>query len=239
MSAGYVCAGRTAAGNVRRQNQDAILLREDVGLWAVADGLGGHSAGEVASRMVVERLGTLPRRGGVVDFVEGIDTALGEVNAELRALARCRGVDVIGSTVVMLVHDADLLLCGWVGDSRAYLFESGVLHPLTRDHVAGCADGAARSGWYAPASGVLTRAIGADDLLFVDWMVLRRRPGQCVLLCSDGINKELDDAEIAAHCRRAAEPHTLVASLFDSALARAGRDNISAIVLRLEDAAWP
>ena len=81
MSAGYVCAGRTAAGKMRRQNQDAILLREDVGLWAVADGLGGHSAGEVASRMVIERLGALPRRGGVVDFVEGIDAALGAVNA--------------------------------------------------------------------------------------------------------------------------------------------------------------
>ncbi|AVY67429.1 PP2C family protein-serine/threonine phosphatase [Xanthomonas translucens] len=239
MSAGYVCAGRTAAGNVRRQNQDAILLREDVGLWAVADGLGGHSAGEVASHMVIERLGALPRRGGVVDFVEGIDAALGEVNAELRALARRRSVDVIGSTVVMLLHDADLLLCGWVGDSRAYLFESGVLHPLTRDHVVGCDDGAARSGRHAPASGVLTRAIGADDLLCVDWMVLQRRPGQCVLLCSDGINKELDDTEIAAHCRRAADPHTLVARLFDSALARAGRDNVSAIVLRLDDAASP
>ena len=86
-------------------------------------------------------------------------------------------MDVIGSTVVMLVHDAYLLLCGWVGDSRAYLFESGVLYPLTRDHVAGCDDGAARSDRHAPAAGVLTRAIGADDLLCVDWMVLRRRPG--------------------------------------------------------------
>ena len=237
MSERYVSVGRTMPGNVRRQNQDAILLRDDLGLWAVADGLGGHSAGEEASHLVVERLGALNRRGSVADFVEGIDAALSEVNTELRAMARLRGVDVIGSTVVVLVHDADLLLCGWVGDSRAYLFESGRLSQLTHDHVAGNdpAD-TTRYDPRAPAAGMLTRAVGADDELHVDWMVLGRRPGQYLLLCSDGINKELDDEEIAAYFSEVADPQALLTRLFDTALGRAGRDNVSAVVVRLDAA---
>lgn len=233
MSQGYVSAGRTEQGNVRRQNEDAILLRDDLGLWAVADGLGGHSAGDVASRMVVEALGELRREGDLASFVDAIDTQLSQVNQQLRALARARRVDVIASTVVVLVHDKEMLMCGWVGDSRAYAFEEGRLQLLTRDHVAGDKDELTRVGGSQPAGGALTRAIGADDALYVDWMVCARRPGQHFLLCSDGINKELSDDDIAAHCRRERQPSALLARLFDTALGRAGRDNISAVALRL------
>ncbi|RBC04946.1 serine/threonine-protein phosphatase, partial [Xanthomonas oryzae pv. oryzae] len=218
MSASYVSAGRTEQGNVRRRNEDAILLRDDLGLWAVADGLGGHSAGDLASRMVVDALGALRRDGDLARFVDAIDAQLSQVNRQLRALARARRVDVIASTVVVLVHDHELLMCGWVGDSRAYAFEEGRLQLLTRDHVAGDKDDLTQVGRAQPAGGVLTRAIGADDALYVDWMVCARRPGQHYLLCSDGINKELSDAEIAAHCRRAHQPAALVARLFDTAL---------------------
>ncbi|MCF5965405.1 protein phosphatase 2C domain-containing protein, partial [Xanthomonas perforans] len=141
--------------------------------------------------------------------------------------------DVIASTVVVLVHDHDLLMCGWVGDSRAYAFEEGQLQLLTRDHVAGDKDELTQVGRAQPAGGALTRAIGADDALYVDWVVRARRPGQHYLLCSDGINKELSDDEIAAHCRREQQPAALVARLFDTALGRAGRDNVSAVALRL------
>jgi protein phosphatase len=234
MTPPYVSAGRTAQGNVRRQNEDAILVRDDLGLWAVADGLGGHSAGDVASRLVVERLGALRRGGDLADFVEAIDAQLHQVNEELRALARGRRVDVIASTVVVLVHDVEFLLCGWVGDSRAYGFEDGRLRLLTRDHVAGEKDEVTRIGHAPAGGGVLTRAVGADEHLYMDWMVAGRRPGQQYLLCSDGINKEISDDEIAAHCRRDAEPSGLVARLFDTALGRAGRDNVSAVALRLD-----
>ncbi|MEP9628670.1 hypothetical protein QYG30_22495, partial [Xanthomonas perforans] len=99
MSACYVSAGRTEQGNVRRQNEDAILLRDDLGLWAVADGLGGHSAGDLASRMVVDALAALRRDGDLASFVDAIDAQLRQVNQQLRALARARRVDVIASTV--------------------------------------------------------------------------------------------------------------------------------------------
>jgi protein phosphatase len=208
-------------------------MRDDLGLWVVADGLGGHSAGDIASRMVVDRLGGMRREGDLADFVDAIDAQLRDVNRELRVLARERQVDVIGTTVVVLVHDHDLVMCGWVGDSRAYAFEADRLHLLTRDHVIGDKDEVTRIGGAPAKGGVLSRAVGADEHLYVDWVVAGRRPDQRFLLCSDGINKEMEDHEIAAHCRRHTDPTTLVARLFDTALGRAGRDNVSAVALRL------
>ncbi|WP_040673223.1 MULTISPECIES: PP2C family protein-serine/threonine phosphatase [Rhodanobacter] len=235
----YVSAGRTVTGKVRKHNEDSILVRDEVGLWVVADGLGGHSAGDYASSMIVERLGALPRSGSALDFIEAIEDTLSQVNAELLQTAAARGVDLIGSTVVVLVHDGDYMLCGWVGDSRVYCFEDGQLRQITRDHVHGGDDDVTHFG--APAtpaqagSGVLTRAVGAEERLFVDWVVAGNRPGMGFVLCSDGINKEMSDAELDDECRRHPQPQDLVASLFDLAMSRAGRDNISAVVVRIQE----
>src|SRR5690606_10594987 len=119
------------------------------------------------------------------------------------------------------------------------VFESGRLRLLTRDHVVGAKNEATRVGAAPSTGGALTRAIGADDHLHVDWVVSVRRPGQQYLLCSDGVNKELSDDEIASCCRRASEPAALVAHLFDAALGRAGRDNVSAVALRLDPRSSP
>jgi len=241
MSVRYLSAGHTDTGKVRRHNEDAILVREDVGLWVVADGLGGHSAGDYASGLIVERLGALPRTGDVFDFIESIEDALAQVNAELRQAAAGRGVDLIGSTVVLLVYDPDFMLCGWVGDSRAYCFENGHLHQITRDHVHGVRDEVTQfAGGAAPAqpqagAGVLTRAVGAEERLFVDWVVAGNRPGMQFVLCSDGINKEMSDAEIDAQCARLQLPGDVLKGLFSLALGRAARDNVSAVVVRLQD----
>ncbi len=239
MTTRYVSAGRTVTGKVRKHNEDAILIRDEVGLWVVADGLGGHSAGDYASTMIVERLGALPRPGSAFDFIETIEDTLVQINADLLQTAATRGVDLIGSTVVVLVQDVDFMLCGWVGDSRAYCFEDGRLRQITRDHVHGGDDDITRFG--APAaspqagSGVLTRAVGAEESLFVDWVVAGNRPGMAFVLCSDGINKEMSDAELDDECRRHPQPPDLVGSLFDLAMSRAGRDNISAVVVRIQE----
>ena len=105
MTTRYVSAGRTVTGKIRKHNEDVILVREEVGLWVVADGLGGHSAGDYASNLIVERLGALPRQGNVFDFIEAIEDSLVRINADLLETAATRGVDLIGSTVVILVHD--------------------------------------------------------------------------------------------------------------------------------------
>jgi protein phosphatase len=239
MTTRYVSAGRTVTGKVRGHNEDAILVRDEVGLWVVADGLGGHSAGDYASNMIVERLGALPRNGSIFDFIESIEDALVQINLDLLQTAATRGVDLIGSTIVILVHDRDFTLCGWVGDSRAYCFENDRLRQITRDHVHGGEDDVTQFGSNAapPAagSGVLTRAVGAEDQLFVDWVVAGSRPGMAFVLCSDGINKEMSDAELDDECRRHPQPQDLVAELFDVALSRAARDNISAVVVRLQE----
>ena len=238
MTTYFQSAGHSETGKVRRHNEDAILVREDIGLWVVADGLGGHAAGDYASRMIVERLGALDRRGSVYDFIETIEDSLQQINADLRAAALERCVDVIGSTVVVLVHDKDFVLCGWVGDSRAYVFEDGRLRQLTRDHVQGDKSDVTQFGPSPsppqPGSGVLTRAIGAEERLFLDWVVAGSRPDMQFVLCSDGVNKELSDDELDHACRRHRDPHVLLAHLFETAMSRAARDNISAVTVRLQ-----
>jgi protein phosphatase len=240
---GFVSAGRTETGKVRHRNEDAILVRDDLGLWVVADGVGGHAAGDYASALIVGRLAALTRDGDVYDFIEAIEDALVQVNAELRDAALARAADVIASTVVVLVHAGPFMLCGWAGDSRAYVCEDGVLRQLTRDHVYGVKSEVTQFG--APAQsqggGALTRAIGAEDALVLDWVVAGSRAGMQFLLCSDGINKELSDAELAtelAH-REDAEPHERLTRLFAQALERPARDNLSAVIVRLDEPRAP
>jgi protein phosphatase len=238
----YHSAGRSEVGHVRRHNEDAILLGDDTGLWAVADGLGGHAAGDFASTLITERLGALPRCHDLADRMDAIDDELLRINRQLRLAARDRRVDAIASTVVVLLHSRELVACGWVGDSRAYRFDDGRLEQLTRDHVHGArssdvtrfGQGVVAATPSVPA-GVLTRAVGAEDDLFVDWVISPRRAGMRFVLCSDGINKELSDAEIETLCRRHTDPDQLMQSMVVEALARAGRDNISAVVVRLDE----
>ena len=110
MTLHFQSSGRTETGKVRRRNEDSILVRDDAGLWVVADGLGGHSAGDYASGMIVERLAALPRDGDIYEFIEAIEDTLVGINTDLRRTAQQRGTDIIGSTVVLLVHDKDLML---------------------------------------------------------------------------------------------------------------------------------
>ncbi|GAC1625600.1 MAG: serine/threonine-protein phosphatase [Nevskia sp.] len=228
-------AGRTETGYVRRRNEDAILLRDDLGLWLVADGLGGHAAGDRASGLIVERLSALTRDGSLLDFVEAIEDRLAEVNRELRATAVQQGVGLIGSTVVLLVAGPDFMLCGWVGDSRCYCRDDGCLRLMTRDHVVGAdpaGDSAAASA-AAAGSAALTRAVGADPRLLIDWVVAPSAPGTLFLLCSDGLNKEMSDAEIGREMVVGAPSRTVCDRLIGCALARGARDNVSAVVVTL------
>lgn len=233
-------SGRSETGKVRRCNEDAILLRDDAGLWVVADGLGGHTAGDLASRMIVERLAALPRPQELCDFIDAIEDALEDVNADLIRIADERGIDLIGSTVVVLVHDRDVVLCGWVGDSRAYAFDHRRLRQITVDHVHGQKEDVTRFGGVTqpdqPPPGALTRAVGAQPELFVDWVIAASGCDATFVLCSDGINKEIGDEELDLECGRARDPERLVRRLFELALQRTARDNVSAIAVCFEEA---
>jgi protein phosphatase len=233
----YLSAGRTETGRVRRVNEDAILLADGPGLWVVADGLGGHTAGDFASQLVTCRLGALRFRGDLAGQIEAVEDEMNTVNRLLRDAARQHGVDIIASTVVVLVHAREMVACGWAGDSRGYCFDDDRLRQLTRDHVHDVGDDVTRIGdrEARTMAGALTRAVGADEELHMDWVITRRHPGMGFVLCSDGINKELADSEIEAECRRHKAPSALVDGLVDSALSRGGRDNISAVAVWLDE----
>jgi protein phosphatase len=232
----WVSAAATHTGCVRSANQDAYLDRPDLGLWAVADGMGGHSDGALASRAIVEKLGLLahPRHlGTAARAVRGI---LQAVNQGL--LARAEALldgDIIGSTVVALVavggHGAIL----WVGDSRAYRLRDGVLAQLTTDHsqVQAMIDAELLSPERADGhalSNVLLRAVGSDTYLDVDGKIEQLRAGDRYLLCSDGLFRELDNEALTAALGQL-PPAECTKSLVQRACDLGGRDNVTAVVI--------
>jgi serine/threonine protein phosphatase PrpC len=126
----FLSVGRTHEGRVRALNEDAFLNRPDIGLWAVADGMGGHDHGEVASGRVIEELSRVGAADSAFAFCESVTEALGRAN---EALAGAAG-QMSGATVVALMAYQDHFSCVWAGDSRAYLYRRGALRRLTRDH---------------------------------------------------------------------------------------------------------
>ncbi|WP_066556447.1 PP2C family protein-serine/threonine phosphatase [Croceicoccus bisphenolivorans] len=186
----FFCASRTHVGLRRKLNEDAFLVSPDTGLWVVADGMGGHEAGDIASRMIVEAIGALPD----VAF-EGPEAALRAVNAALVRLAAQRyGERTVGSTAVVLSVKDSAYRCLWVGDSRAYLLRSGKLGQLTRDHSlvqdlvdAGMLNAEDAEGH--PNANVVTRAVGASTDLQVDVVTGTIMHGDLFLLASDGLTR--------------------------------------------------
>jgi protein phosphatase len=234
----WTCAARTDVGLVRSRNEDAYLAEPQRGLWAVADGMGGHAFGDLASGAVIDALADLPPPATLADFIESARDRLARVNDMLRAEARARQVPVIGSTVAALLACGLDAACLWAGDSRIYLFRSGRLQQLTRDHnqiealKARGADLAAATA----SPNMITRAVGAADTIAFDVAPVTARDGDVFLLCSDGLSSPVEEGAIAAalapgDCAQATE------ELIAQALANGGRDNITVVVLRVDDLA--
>ena len=234
----WTSGGVTDPGRRRAVNQDAFLDRPDLGLWAVADGMGGHRDGDRASRMLVEALARLPHPrllGLAADAVRG---ALIEVNRLLADESAADGRDVIGSTIVTLIAVGDHCGILWVGDSRAYRLRDGVLVQLSRDHtqVQALVDQGLlppEQAEHHPYSNVLARAIGAEAAVAIDSHIEALRAGDRYLLCSDGLDKEVSDAEIATILAEAA-PAPAAAALVNRACEAGGRDNVTAVVVQFD-----
>ncbi|MCP3869018.1 MAG: serine/threonine-protein phosphatase [Gammaproteobacteria bacterium] len=231
----------TVVGNVRKLNEDACLSRPDAGIWVVADGMGGHSSGDLASSMIVDGIQQIELLPTLSEAVEQVEDSLLEVNRSLRHLAFQRGGDVtIGSTVVILMAHAQHCLLMWVGDSRAYRYRDGRLIRLTQDHTQ--VEELVMQGLMEPeeaenhpASNIITRAVGADDALYVDMDNRKIFKGDTYLLCSDGLNKELSDSEIAEQLTRPGSTDEICHSLVDTALERSARDNVTVVLIRAEE----
>ena len=237
---GFECASRTHVGLRRKINEDSVFADPERGLWAVADGMGGHEAGEVASAMVADALRCLPEAADIDELSGKAVEALTQVNRELIDLARSidRGPKgTIGTTVVGLAIADGSFRCFWMGDSRAYRLRDGTIERVSHDHslVQNLVD----AGMLKPEeaethenANLITRAVGVSEQVEVDIVSGDARPGDQFLLASDGLTRVVRDEEIAAELGRSA-PAQAVDNLIETVLARGAPDNVSIVIAKL------
>lgn len=226
-------AGMTHPGAVRDHNEDAWIERSQLGLWAVADGLGGHSSGDRASQLLIERLARI-ESDNPSSLLAAVRASVDDANRHLVQLAATSG-DVIASTIVILLAGAGHFACLWAGDSRAYLLRDGLLRRITKDHslVQEMVDngllGVEQMETHAQRH-VLTRAVGGEESLALDKISAPAQAGDRFLLCSDGLIRAISDDEIAAAL--ATLPLADIPDrLIEQALDRACSDNVTVIAI--------
>jgi serine/threonine protein phosphatase PrpC len=234
----FECVSRTDVGLKRKINEDAVLVRTDRGLWAVADGMGGHEAGEVASAQVTEALLHLPIVYHIDEIVESSIEALGRVNRDLIRLARSDHTPrTIGSTVVGLAIRGGEYRCFWAGDSRAYRVHDGKIAQISRDHSlvqdlveAGMLDPAEAEGH--PDSNVITRAVGVSENLRIDTVGGPAEQGDIFIIGSDGLTRLVEPDELLEQVTT--YPTDIAAdALLQMVLDRGAPDNVSFVVIRV------
>jgi serine/threonine protein phosphatase PrpC len=225
-------------GRVRELNEDSVLTKPEIGLWAVADGMGGYGGGDVASRAVVEALKALAPTASAALFLDAFEQKVVRVNSDLRALALARASEVVGTTLVALLVHSEHFACVWCGDSRAYLRRGGAVSQISRDHSEvqelidqGLLDEEKAKTW--PRRNVVTRALGATDKPELDLVDGRIYSGDRFLLCSDGLTTHVAQDEIAAMLSMA-NPQSAVDHLLALTLDRGATDNISIVVVDCE-----
>jgi serine/threonine protein phosphatase PrpC len=227
------CWAATHPGAVRESNQDAYLCRPEIGLFAVADGVGGQTGGGFASQEVVRVMETLPHGLAPTELLNGVRERLRETHQRLIEAAQTRASYKPATTVIVMLLDGDHFACLWAGDSRAYVRRRGQLRALTADHSL--VGEMLRAGQLSeaqaelhPNSNVITRAIGAaGDGGLVDKVIGFVEPGDRFLLCSDGLTKVVPQGEVAWLMTDADPAQALV----DAALARKATDNVTALVV--------
>lgn len=235
----FASAAVTHVGKVRKVNEDAFLERPDLGLWAVADGVGGASQGDRASRLVVEALARVHRPTAAAAFLGEVCDQLKSVNDQLQQeAAQQGGARLSASTVVALLVFGQHFACAWAGDSRLYLMRDYRLRQITRDHseVQEMVDQGLLTAAQArthPRGNVVTRAVGAHDGLQIDKVQDRVRRDDVFLLCSDGLTKMLEDREIAALLGADRPIEIAVEMLVDAALDRGATDNVTVVGVQL------
>ena len=219
-------------GMVRPTNQDAYLCRPEIGLFAVADGVGGHAGGGFASAEAVRMLEAIPEGLTPVALLQAVRNGLQTAHERLQIEAASLASAVTATTIVVLLLHGDHLACCWAGDSRAYLLRQGRLTALTSDHSL--VGEMLRAGKLTeaqadmhPKGNVITRAIGvqSDDAL-LDKVIGFVEPGDRFLLCSDGLTKALALDDIAMHLAAGDPANALLAA----ALAVKAKDNVTALV---------
>lgn len=226
---------RTDIGCVREQNEDSLIVRAP--LFVVADGMGGHAAGEVASEIAVR---TIEELAPAHADAEALGRAVEQANRDIiNAALAGEGREGMGTTCTAAILERDRLVIAQVGDSRAYLLHNGELSQLTRDHslMANMIEAGQitpEEARYHPNRSVITRALGNDPNTVPDLYEINVEDGDRLLLCSDGLYSMLEDDEIAAVMRRIDNPQRCAAMLVNGAIAAGGHDNVTVIVVDAE-----
>ena len=234
----FETATATHVGKVRQVNEDSLLARPDIGLWAVADGMGGHGGGDAASGAVVAALDTIRSADTAAELLAQFEHRVIRANAEVRALARSRDLGTIGTTLAAFLIRPPHYACLWCGDSRAYLWRNGAMSQISHDHSEvqdlidrGILDASEAKTW--PRRNVVTRAIGAAVEAELDLGEGEVAAGDRFLLCSDGLTNHVSDDEIAAALGNGA-PKEACEDLLALTLQRGASDNVSVIVIACE-----
>lgn len=226
---------RTEIGNVREHNEDSLTVLPP--LFAVADGMGGHEAGEVASEITINTLNDLAPQSA---DAEALARAVVATNLNvIKAPSQGVGREGMGTTLTAAILEKERLVIAQVGDSRAYLLHNGSLQQLTRDHslMADMIEAGQLTEAEArvhPNRSVITRAIGSDPHMQPDLYELNVETGDRLLLCSDGICGMIEDHEIASIMRQAPSAQSCADQLVEAALAAGGFDNATAVVVDVE-----
>jgi serine/threonine protein phosphatase PrpC len=231
----FASVALTDVGKVRKLNEDSFLDDPRTGLWLVADGVGGHARGDYASQLAVSTLAKIGPQDSAAALLAAVKDRLSLVNENLLAFAANERVDIVATTVVALLCFGQHYAVLWAGDSRLYLLRGGQLYTVTRDHTAVqemVDEGiiTAEQALHHPRRNVITRAIGITGTLVLDMAKDRIEADDLFLLCTDGLTKIMEDAEIA---------QTLVerggadapAHFIATALERGAPDNVTVVTV--------
>lgn len=234
LPAGILSAFRTDVGKVRANNQDAPIVSEKLRLYGVADGIGGHKGGEVASTSTRDDL--LRELEGKTPSVAALSGAIEEVNRQIyHQQEHDDALTGMGTTLSVLWMSDNFVYIGHVGDSRVYLLRDGEFKQMTLDHSL--VEQLVREGVLTeeeaqnhPMRNIITRAIGTDESVEVDVVVEERRKGDLWLACSDGLHGLVDDRQMRDALRQYA-PEKAADVLLKAALDAGGRDNVTLVIV--------
>ncbi len=233
----WISTSATHVGTVRKINEDAVFSKPEINLWAVADGMGGHEAGDVASSMITNMLDEIEEKNNLDAFVSSIEDKV--LNANQRLLKYSEVMfngRIIGSTVAILLIKGRIGVCLWAGDSRLYRYRNGEIKQMTVDHshVAELLKQGVISIEEAethPDANVITRAVGTCEHLYVDIDVFSVNMGDTFLLCTDGLYNAVNEGSIV-DCLQQNDIETATHTLIETSLNNSASDNVSVVLVK-------
>jgi serine/threonine protein phosphatase PrpC len=232
----------TNPGKIRQRNEDAHLVRTDAGLWAIADGMGGHDAGDVASQIVVAALNKIGSPSTAADLLEQCEERIFTANQQIIEISEKNGGQTMGSTVAVLLVREEYYACVWAGDSRVYLVRDASIVQVSRDHTqveelrsSGAMTAEELEHW---PKNVITRAVGVQEDPELEIVTGPYKLGDAFVLCSDGLTNHVDDREIC-ECVSSYDAKMSSEALVQLALDRGGLDNVTVVVVKSREPQHP